>query len=125
MGRCRKSFPCGHSGFGRYCHQCRQQQRARQAKAEYSRAWKERFHDDTIELRHLPQPIIKKTRKILRQIERGASAHEIGGRRMKRNRSVFSVAVDYRHRLVCLDDPEDGLVPIEALTHERYNKTYC
>ncbi len=124
MGRRRKTFDCGHQGYGRYCHRCRQKEEARAREAERRQAWRERLKDDPIELGHLPRHVVEKTRAVLEGLRHGRDYTDYRGKRMHYDRTVISIPIGYSYRLICRDDPERGLVPVEALSHEAYNTRY-
>ena len=130
----RKRFSCEHRGFGRFCHRCQptigspqnpmiadvvyhpKKSRSNRAKQE----WKQRFATDSIDLRHLPKPIVIKTRRILDSLDRGVSPGELKGRRFNFDRTLLRIPVSYRYRLLCRWNA-DGIVPLQVLSHEAYN----
>ena len=134
----KKTFPCGHSGKGRFCHHCAAQ-KARQdaaaaagseAKSKGSgnarsdkEAWLELFHSDPIPLAHLPnKSLVRRARVILEEIGKGAPWHQFNGKRLQHDRNVVSIPLGRRYRILFRTD--DGAPrPVEVLSHEAYNGT--
>ncbi len=137
----KKTFPCGHSGKGRFCHRCenakKEQDRASSeakvkrrgnadadadAKAE-KEAWRGTFEDDPIPLAHLPsRNLVIRARTILSEIDKGAPWHQFNGKRLQHDRNVISVPLGRRYRILFRTD--DGAPkPVEVLSHEAYNGT--
>lgn len=44
------------------------------------------------------------------------------GKRMQHDRSLISIPLGYRHRLLIRETADGGKIPLCALTHEQYNK---
>lgn len=124
----RKRFPCGHKGQGQSCHRCAQQdtirlheQRVRQAKATAKRASEEAFLHDPINLRALPSKrLVSKARQILHTVIVTRAYRPFFGKRMDYDRSVLSVPINYRYRLLFKIRP-DRIVPLSVMSHETYN----
>lgn len=141
----RKQFGCGHRGFGRYCHRCREQKleqkRRRQAEqatkqrqvaeqAEERRLeerWQERqdwldlYGCGGVDLRRLPKPVVVKARRILAELADGKALGALLGKRMGFDRTLVRVPVGYRYRLLCR--LEAGVVrPLRVMSHEAYNR---
>jgi hypothetical protein len=137
----KKTFPCGHSGKGRFCHRCaaeKAQQDATKAsghtngkdgaghdgdaKAE-KEAWRETFEGDPISLKHLPnRGLVERARMILAEIDKGAPWHQFNGKRLQHDRNVVSVPLGRRYRILFRTD-DGGPKPVEVLSHEAYNGT--
>lgn len=145
----RKRFLCGHRGYGRWCHRCavsrrrslpksRQRNRSRPRIAARFRAlaqrqaekqqWQQQFLNDPIPLAHLPKPVVIKTRLILAALEQGTSPTELRGKRFQFDRTLLSIPVGYRYRLLCrwrritaLPMAEGGITPLGVMSHEAYN----
>lgn len=83
--------------------------------------WKESFQDDSIDLRGLPKPVVKKSRKILRQLEQGTEYYDLKGVRLECDRSTIRIPVTQGYRMLC-DDIDGQLIPREVMSHQRYNK---
>lgn len=144
----KKTFPCGHSGKGRFCHRCAAEQAAANgvtkgkkaanangggdaddeaddevdAKAD-KEAWKETFEDDPISLAHLPNKgLVRRARVILAEMDAGAPWHQFNGKRLQHDRNVVSIPLGRRYRILFRTD--DGAPkPVEVLSHEAYNGT--
>lgn len=135
----KKTFPCGHSGKGRFCHRCQAAKEQAQkdsevngkdsvnghdseAKAE-KEAWRESFEADPIPLSHLPsRNLVMRARLILEEINKGAPWHQFNGKRLQHDRNVISVPLGRRYRILFRTD--DGAPkPVEVLSHEAYNGT--
>jgi hypothetical protein len=128
----RRSFACGHTGKGQYCHRCRQEAEAavqRQAGAAEQQAervrerqaWEASFAADPIDLRDLQtRERVCKARDILRRLAEGEAYTSLGGKRWESDRNIVSVPVGRGHRLV-LRDEGGRLRPLACMTHEAYN----
>lgn len=128
----RRSFACGHTGKGQYCHRCRQEAEAavqRQAgaaeqqaeRARERQAWEASFAADPIDLRDLQtRERVGKARDILRRLAEGEAYTSLGGKRWESDRNIVSVPVGRGHRLV-LRDEGGRLRPLACMTHEAYN----
>ena len=146
----KKTFPCGHSGKGRFCHRCQaaihEQEAAAsaatngasvngngkhhkpraeddgEAKAD-KEAWRETFEADPISLKHLPsRNLVMRARQILSEIDKGAPWHQFNGKRLQHDRNVVSIPLGRRYRILFRTD--DGAPkPVEVLSHEAYNGT--
>jgi hypothetical protein len=125
MARRKKTFDCGHKGFGSYCHACRaDQERAdRDARHDARRraeraAWTASFDRDPIDLRGLPRHVVEAAREKIAALEDGAKWQEVGGKKV--GPSTISVPLPSWYRLVCLYD-DGSVVPVDAMSHESYN----
>ena len=127
MPRRRKTFPCGHRGYGQVCHRCAQKQvvsqkvaqtlaQRRQQKIE----WQATFEEDPIDLRDLPKHVVMKARMILEGLEGSQNYTEFGGKRLRHNRFIISIPITRHYRMICRDAGND-LVPQKVLSHEDYN----
>lgn len=141
----KRTYPCGHSGKGRFCLRCEQQTRdSEQSTTDSSDAaaassspskdlvnpetidketWREAFAADPIPLKHLPnRNLVQRARQILQEIERGAPWHQFNGKRLQHDRTIVSVPLGRRYRILFRTD--DGAPrPVEVLSHEAYNAT--
>jgi hypothetical protein len=149
----KQTFPCGHTGKGRFCHRCETDRRDSSGftpaagltvagpKAESSGAhsakdadkvdldkidketWRESFEADPIPLRHLPSKgLVQRARMILEEIQKGAPWHQFNGKRLQHDRTIVSVPLGRRYRILFRTD--DGAPrPVEVLSHESYNAT--
>jgi hypothetical protein len=132
----KQTFPCGHTGKGRFCHRCESEKRDSSEDSLTSgtadkidpdkidkETWRESFEADPIELRHLPSKgLVQRARMILEEIQRGAPWHQFNGKRLQHDRTIVSVPLGRRYRILFRTD--DGAPrPVEVLSHESYNAT--
>lgn len=130
MSRSRKQkkvFACGHRGFGQWCHACATRQPpppAAQARHDRHRQrqqqWQATFQADPIDLTHLPKHIVLKARHNIRFLAAGGSYRQLGGKRLRGNRSLLSVPVTRNYRLLCRITSHQ-ITPHQVLSHEAYN----
>jgi hypothetical protein len=140
----KQTFPCGHTGKGRFCHRCETEKRdsseelapgaglAVAAAKEPDKidldkidkeAWRETFEADPIPLRHLPSKgLVQRARMILGEIQKGAPWHQFNGKRLQHDRTIVSVPLGRRYRILFRTD-EGAPRPVEVLSHEAYNGT--
>jgi hypothetical protein len=143
----KQTFPCGHTGKGRFCHRCETEKRDSSdvstpgPKAESSdahsakdadkidldkidkEAWRETFEADPIPLRHLPSKgLVQRARLILGEIQKGAPWHQFNGKRLQHDRTIVSIPLGRRYRILFRTD-EGAPRPVEVLSHEAYNGT--
>ena len=121
----KKRFPCGHRGFGRYCHRCadRQQQRQRQQRQrqQQRQQWQQTFAADPIDLTRLPKKIVLQARRILAGLAQGKGFWTFLGKRFGFDRHLIRIPITRRYRLLCRQ-VDDKIVPIRLLSHEEYNR---
>jgi hypothetical protein len=132
----RKSFDCGHRGFGSYCQQCQQNQQEQYSQPIMSKqslqtqmhtqlepqrkSWKESFDQDPINLAGLPPAVVKKSRKILGALAAGTPYHQLSGSKMRFDPTLIRIPVGYHYRMLCRQE-SNQVVPLSVLTHEQYN----
>ncbi|SDY08743.1 hypothetical protein SAMN05421644_12833 [Allochromatium warmingii] len=120
----KKTFPCGHTGKGQYCHRCKQEQtRTEQicATQQNHKDWHKLFELDAIDLRPLnSKNLVEKARKIIADIHAGGSYTIYKGKRMNYDRHVISVPLNRDWRLI-FQDTQDGIRCYQLLSHEQYN----
>ncbi len=126
----KRTFECGHTGRGQYCHRCVQEQQQREneqqqeeRREEAKRQWAESFGRDAIDLRGFPKGIVRKARHVLQRIQAGDSIAELGGKRMHYDRHVLSIPVGSGYRMIC-EDQDNRIIPKQLLTHEDYNNIH-
>ncbi|NMG57581.1 hypothetical protein E1H12_03335 [Geitlerinema sp. P-1104] len=125
--RRKKTFPCGHKGYGKTCHRCAQERREQEKqlqafhkkKAE-KEAWEASFEQDEIDLRSLPQYVVVKARDIISGLAEHQSYRDFNGKRMRHDRQVISIPITRNYRMICHDDG-DWVIPQSVLSHEDYN----
>jgi hypothetical protein len=82
--------------------------------------WNRQFLADPIPLRHLPKPIVIKTRLVLAALASGTPPAELNGKRFQFDRTLLRIPISYRYRLLCRW--RDGqIVPLKVMSHEDYN----
>jgi hypothetical protein len=114
----KRTFPCGHKGFGKYCHRCEQEEKLCQKEKE---EWNRSFESDIINLKNLPtKRLILKARSIIKSIQEGKPCKDLRGKKLNYDRSIISFPVDNDYRLLCRKTM-DGIIPKEILSHEEYN----
>ncbi|MBO9998528.1 MAG: hypothetical protein J7641_05880 [Cyanobacteria bacterium SID2] len=125
--RRKKTFPCGHKGYGQVCHRCAQAQNSEQKK-EVERAqkqkakqdWEASFDDDPIDLRALPPHVVSKARSIVAGLNEHQSYREFGGKRLRHDRQIISIPITRHYRMIC-HDAGGIVIPQTVLSHEDYN----
>lgn len=130
----RKTFDCGHTGKGLFCHRCKQvRDQSKKREADRQRqlddrrtdkaAWDATFAADVIDLRPLAtRERVIKARELLRRLTAGESYTSLGGKRWESDRSIISIPIGWGYRLILRDDPwEDRPRPHSVMTHEAYN----
>ena len=125
--RRKKTFPCGHKGYGQVCHRCAQvlaekekQQQELDAKRQEKVQWEATFEGDPIDLRALPTHVVLKAREIIAGLEAKQNYREFKGKRLRHDRFVISIPITRNYRMIC-HDGDGGAVPKEVLSHEEYN----
>jgi hypothetical protein len=122
----KRTFDCGHTGKGKYCHTCESFARAKAAErvaCEEKRSAKARAATaDPIDLSavaHLAA-IQREARELLAKVHSGTHPLALNGKPIKKsNGQLLSVPVGRSWRLMF---EADTLRPLELLSHERYNK---
>ncbi len=127
MSKRKKTFPCGHKGYGQKCYRCAQAILAREQsvqsqlqRQQQKREWQETFNQDPIDLRSLPKHVVLKARTIITALEQRCNYTQFGGKRLRHDRAIISIPINRDYRMICRDDGE-GLVPQRVLSHEDYN----
>lgn len=120
MSRRKKSFPCGHKGYGQICHRCAQQQAVWVEKKQKKNAWEAAFAKDPIDLRTLPKNVVIKAREIISGLDGHKNYRDFHGKRLRHDRFIISIPVTRNYRLICRD--HGAFVSPEAvISHEDYN----
>jgi hypothetical protein len=125
--RRKKTFSCGHKGYGQICHRCaqavalqEQDDRVRAEKRQEKIDWEASFSDDPIDLTALPQHVVLKSRSIIAALNSKHDYREFGGKRLRHDRQIISIPITRNYRMICHD--ENGTtVPHAVLSHEDYN----
>lgn len=126
----KKTFPCGHRGFGQSCHRCADTAAARSRSEQESRersaaraSWEATFEADPIDLRCLPlRGLVLRARQILAAIAGGADYRSFGGKALANSGGRYiSVPLGLRYRLLFCHREGGGLAPYGVFSHETYN----
>ncbi|NET58434.1 MAG: hypothetical protein F6K47_20445 [Symploca sp. SIO2E6] len=120
MPRRRKTFPCGHKGYGQTCHRCQQKDKVREEKKQQKQEWESTFAADPIDLSSLPIHVVVKAREIIAGLESQKNYREYNGKRLRHNRWIISIPVTRNYRMLCKDQGS-LLIPQAVLSHEDYN----
>ncbi|NJK60982.1 MAG: hypothetical protein HC918_13080 [Oscillatoriales cyanobacterium SM2_1_8] len=127
MPRRKKTFACGHRGYGQSCQHCAQIESAKAEslrilteKQQQKLAWKSRFDDDPIDLRELPEYVVLKAREILAALRDRQDYRDFGGKRLRHDRQIISIPVTRNYRMIC-QDTGTAVVPQAVVSHEDYN----
>jgi hypothetical protein len=127
MPRRKRTFPCGHKGYGKICHRCKQEEMVEQLedqqlaeKRNRKQEWEASFEEDIIDLRGLPDYVVIKARAILAGLSDQKTYRDFGGKRLRHNRFIISIPVTRNYRMLCLDSG-NFVVPQKILSHEDYN----
>ncbi len=120
MSRRKKTFLCGHKGYGQACHRCAQLDKAREEKRQQKQEWESTFAQDPIDLKELPAHVVVKARMIIAGLESHKHYREFGGKRLRHNRRIISIPVTRNYRMIC-HDHGNFLIPQAVLSHEDYN----
>lgn len=120
----KKRFNCGHRGFGKYCHCCVDRQRRNQAELNLRRAQRQQlqqaYAQDEIDLRYLPNTIVRKARIILAALRQGVQYWQMGGKRLQGDRAAVRIPVTCNYRLLCRQESSQT-IPLQVISHETYN----
>lgn len=120
MPRRKKTFICGHKGYGQICHCCKQQQADIDRKRKHKLDWEATFAEDPINLKNLPKNVVLKSRRIIQHLQSQGDYHHFHGKRLRHDRSIISIPVTRSYRLLCRDCGP-LLIPEAVVSHEDYN----
>lgn len=127
MPRRKKTFPCGHKGYGQKCHRCAQDKAAQEQavrslaeKRQQKMEWEASFDNDPIDLRALPDYVVIKARNIIDGLNERRNYREFGGKRLRHDRRIISIPVTRNYRMLCRDEG-NIMIPEAVLSHEDYN----
>lgn len=125
--RRKKTFPCGHKGYGQICHRCAQNKAAQEQavrsleeKRQQKMEWEATFEKDPIDLRALPDYVVVKARNIIDGLNERRNYREFGGKRLRHDRHIISIPVTRNYRMICRDEGSI-MIPEAVLSHEDYN----
>ena len=120
MPRRKKTFPCGHKGFGQVCYRCAQKQADWEEKKRHKLDWEKTFDRDPIDLRNLPRNVVIKSRRIVQKLQESSDYRQFQGKRLRHDRFVISIPITRSYRLICRDCGQ-FLSPEAVISHEAYN----
>ena len=120
MVRRKKSFPCGHRGFGQKCYRCAREYAVAVQKQQLKQDWEASFKQDLIDLRNLPKNVVLKSRYIIKKLSEKPDYRQFHGKRLRHNRFVISIPINRNYRLLCRDRGQ-FLSPEAVISHEDYN----
>lgn len=122
----KRTFACGHSGKGKYCHACdatakaKEEERLARQEKRLSRA--EAASSDLIDLScvdHLAS-VQREARLVLSKVRDGTHPCALKGKPIRSsNGQLFSVPVGHTYRLMF---DAVSLRPLRLLSHEVYNR---
>lgn len=121
MPKRKKTFPCGHKGYGQRCHRCAQQAVTQAVKRQEQEEWRSTFEHDLIDLQSFPKNVVLKARTILEALARQEDYRQYRGKRLRYDRNVISIPVTRNYRLLCREEAGQ-VVPERVVSHEDYNK---
>jgi hypothetical protein len=129
MMKQRQSFPCGHRGFGQFCHTCalqkqekQRQDAARKAQRDDHAAREALFADDPIDLSGLPRPnLIEQARHSITTLANGQNYRDLNGKQLVKLPNYISIPLGYRHRIIFKQAADGRFTPHGVYSHETYN----
>lgn len=123
----RKTFPCGHTGKGQYCHRCRNKEiaLARKVAVRAVRKSREWLAEETVgvDLSGIPLYVAEKAAEVMQGISTGVAYTKYRGKRLYDNRTVISIPLGWSYRMLCRDTG-GALRALCVLSHEDYNRKY-
>ncbi len=122
MPRRKKTFPCGHTGYGQFCHACAEMVRKSEEARSKREAWESEFESDPINLRGFPKRIVLKARQVLARLAGGETWGALGGKLLRYDRTLISIPVTRDYRLLCRYTAAT-ITPLRLESHEDYNVT--
>ncbi len=126
MPRRRKSFPCGHTGFGQFCHPCRAKEDALEARRAEKTAKAAVLDTSPIPLKGLPEVVQKKALDVMEAVAAGRPWQDFKGKKIDSRRGIrVVVPLGWSYRLLFRWNGGGSLVPEEALSHEAYNGLFA
>jgi hypothetical protein len=73
---------------------------------------------------HIPHRVKEKARRVIQQLEQGKPYWQMQGKRLRKDRSVISIPIGRRWRLVVLDCGSGEIQPKELLSHGQYDNRF-
>lgn len=116
--RRKKTFECGHQGFGQYCHLCKQKSKEKQP----IETAKHCLQKHGVESCELPQKVLLRAAKIVEElITKNVPYQNFKGKRFNWDRNQISIPLPRNYRLLCQEVNGD-ILPKKVMTHEAYNR---
>ena len=126
MPRRKKVFPCGHKGFGSYCHPCHDKEVALEARRREKAASAAVLDAAPIPLDGLPEVVQRKALEVMRAVAAGRPWQEFKGKKIDSRRGIrVVVPLGWSYRLLFKWNGAGNIVPEEALSHEAYNGLFA
>ena len=127
MPRHKKRFPCGHLGFGQFCHSCEDAKKKlelEREKNDEANAWKIALRKTPIPLDHLPKSAAIRTVSCIEMMAAGEPINRFNGKRLTlmNQRDIISVPVGLKYRLIGRMVAKYPIQWIEVISHETYNQ---
>lgn len=121
MPKRKTKWPCGHTGYGQYCHLCKQVSDARRV-IEDARQEKRiaSLQQDVVDLIDLPAAHRQTARDIIRRIDNGQHWSRVGGRKLRSNDTTIIFDLGAAWRLIG-QDSDTGFKFKMACSHQEYN----
>ncbi|MGK0289126.1 MAG: hypothetical protein ACI86H_000553 [bacterium] len=121
----KKTFACGHTGLGQFCHRCRELDKRKLKNIDKKSTCKKELSNDIIDLKILPNKgMLSKARKIIQGLVEEEQDYRLyNGKRFQWDRSLISIPIGMRYRMLCKEE-EGKVIPQEVMSHEKYNR-YC
>lgn len=138
----KRTFECGHSGLGKYCHRCANEARAVDLAGAAAKARQEQRNAaaarvaaeaaiqrarlanaaslapiDLSPAAHLPS-VLKRVLQVLGQLDAGMHPLALGGKILQSRAGDFSIPVGMRYRLLI---DAASMKPLLFVSHEDYN----
>jgi plasmid maintenance system killer protein len=107
---CKKQFAFGHQGKGTLCHHCEQKNKHSQQAFSL-----EDFYNLKLDLNKVPKEFFPKTWKMIQiLIKNGFDYRVLKGKRLRCDRTLISIRINYQYRLIC-KDVNGQIIPIAVL----------
>lgn len=123
----KKTFQCGHTGKGSFCHRCATERRVdllKQAATQELKSIQEEKRkaaaEAGVDLAGMPKQVINKSLEIINGLKQGVPYTQYFGKRLVR-RDMISIPIGRDYRMLCRDEA-GGVTPLEVLSHEAYNR---
>ena len=116
-----KTFPCGHKGLGQYCHRCHNKTQEIEAKKQKREERLSKQKSLPVNVKGLPEHIVKKGLKKIAKIEGGAVHTAIGGKKLSNRSDIVTVPLGPTYRLILSKDGK-AIEPEAILSHQKYNR---